>query len=250
MSVYLVYTLRSLQGGSTDPVRSGRNRFSPQQRHQEALLTAEKEGSRRNRRQRQAADFPERYDSRDYGRHRTCGIRSLGTCWAVASVRCLEASRFLRNISGFPYHLSLHPGFWHTHSVTLDDLRKTGDVPQEAARLQGRNRSYPTWVRLPDSITSVPFHNPWNPYLSGKSAASSVSASCFSCCPSFSAVKRASGASVVVRLCSFTSRINRLPELVTCRQIDTHTQRSPGLEIHYEHKLFSSCSVSEDVTEN
>ncbi len=113
MSVYLVYTLYQPQADRL--IREVKEQVFTTTEAPEALLTAEKEGQQKKQEAEteEAADFPERYDSRDYGKApdvRNQG--SLGTCWAVASVSALEASLLPEEHLRFSAdHLSLQNGY-------------------------------------------------------------------------------------------------------------------------------------------
>ena len=113
MSVYLVYTLYQPQADRL--IREVKEQVFTTTETPEALLTAEKEGQQEKQEAEteEAADFPERYDSRDYGKApdvRNQG--SLGTCWAVASVSALEASLLPEEHLRFSAdHLSLQNGY-------------------------------------------------------------------------------------------------------------------------------------------
>ena len=113
MSVYLVYTLYQPQADRL--IREVKEQVFTTTEAPEALLTAEKEGQQEKQEAEteEAADFPERYDSRDYGKApdvRNQG--SLGTCWAVASVSALEASLLPEEHLRFSAdHLSLQNGY-------------------------------------------------------------------------------------------------------------------------------------------
>ena len=113
MSVYLVYTLYQPQADRL--IREVKEQVFTTTEASEALLTAEKEGQQEKQEAEteETADFPERYDSRDYGKApdvRNQG--SLGTCWAVASVSALEASLLPKEHLRFSAdHLSLQNGY-------------------------------------------------------------------------------------------------------------------------------------------